>query len=49
MEVLVSPDLSVADRAGMLMTKVKNMMKKKTAMKSGSMSQELSHFPVIAM
>ena len=42
-------DLNVADRAGMLMTKVKNMMKKKTAMKSGNMSQELSHFPVIAM
>ena len=42
-------DLSVADRAGILMTKVKNMMKKKTAIKRGSMSQELSHFPVIAM
>lgn len=39
----------MAERAGILMTNVKNMMKKKMAMKKGSMVQVLSHFPVIAM
>lgn len=41
--------LRVAERAGILMTKVKNMMQKKMAMKKGSMVQVLSHFPVMAM
>jgi hypothetical protein len=39
----------VADKAGILMVNVSNMMQKKIAMKTGSMAQELSHFPVTAM